>query len=285
MATVAFCGLGQMGEPMAARLLDGPDQLVVWNRTPERAGALVERGARLARTPAEAATGADAVITMLATPEALDSVVFGDDGIATGMTDGTTLVEMSTVGPAAVRGLVARVPPGVDVLDAPVLGSVRQATDGDLKIFVGGDSAVLDRHRQLLERMGRVTHLGPIGAGASMKLVANSVLGALMTGLAEALALADSFGLDHTAVLDLLAESPIGATVKSKRANIESGSYPANFKLALAAKDMRLVEQAAADAGLELRLAPAARSWLEYGEQAGLGDADYSAVVAAVRAR
>lgn len=285
MATVAFCGLGQMGEPMAARLLDGPDQLVVWNRTPERAGALVERGARLAGTPAEAATGADAVITMLATAEALDSVVFGDDGIATGMSDGTTLVEMSTVGPAAVRGLAARVPPGVDVLDAPVLGSVRQATDGDLKIFVGGDSAVLDRHRPLLERMGRVTHLGPLGAGASMKLVANSVLGALMTGLAEALALADSFGLDQPAVLDLLAESPIGATVRSKRANIESGSYPANFKLALAAKDMRLVEQAAADAGLELRLAPAARSWLEHAEQAGLGDADYSAVVAAVRDR
>ena len=285
MATVAFCGLGQMGEPMAARILDGPDQLVVWNRTPERATALVERGARLARSPAEAAADADAVVTMVATPEALEAVVFGDDGIAAGMGDGTTLVDMSTVGPAAVRGLAARLAPGADVLDAPVLGSVRQATEGDLKIFVGGDEAVLDRCRAVLERMGRVTHLGPLGAGASMKLVANSVLGTLMTGLAEALALADALGLDQPVVLDLLAESPIGATVRSKRDNIESGSYPPNFKLSLAAKDLGLVDQAAADAGLELRLAPAARSWLEQAEQAGLGDDDYSAVIAAVRGR
>lgn len=285
MATVAFCGLGQMGEPMAARILDGPDQLVVWNRTPERATALVERGARLARSPAEAAADADAVVTMVATPEALEAVVFGDDGIAAGMGDGTTLVDMSTVGPAAVRGLAVRLAPGADVLDAPVLGSVRQATEGDLKIFVGGDEAVLDRCRAVLERMGRVTHLGPLGAGASMKLVANSVLGTLMTGLAEALALADALGLDQPVVLDLLAESPIGATVRSKRDNIESGSYPPNFKLSLAAKDLGLVDQAAADAGLELRLAPAARSWFAQAEQAGLGDADYSAVIAAVRGR
>ncbi len=285
MATVAFCGLGQMGEPMAARILDGPDQLVVWNRTPERASALVERGARLARSPAEAVADADAVVTMVATPEALEAVVFGDDGIAAGIGDGTTLVDMSTVGPAAVRGLAARLAPGADVLDAPVLGSVRQATEGDLKIFVGGDEAVLDRCRAVLERMGRVTHLGALGAGASMKLVANSVLGTLMTGLAEALALADALGLDQPVVLDLLAESPIGATVRSKRDNIESGSYPPNFKLSLAAKDLGLVDQAAVDTGLELRLAPAARSWLEQAEQAGLGDADYSAVIAAVRGR
>lgn len=285
MATVAFCGLGQMGEPMAARILDGPDQLVVWNRTPERATALVERGARLARSPAEAAADADVVVTMVATPEALEAVVFGDDGVAAGMGDGTSLVDMSTVGPTAVRGLAARLAPGADVLDAPVLGSVRQATEGALEIFVGGDEAVLDRRRAVLERMGRVTHLGPLGAGASMKLVANSVLGTLMTGLGEALALADALGLDQPVVLDLLAESPIGATVRSKRDNIESGSYPPNFKLSLAAKDLGLVDQAAADAGLELRLAPAARSWLEQAEQAGLGDADYSAVIAAVRGR
>jgi len=285
MTTVAFCGLGQMGAPMAARLLDGPDQLMVWNRTPERAAALVEGGARSAATPAEAAAGADAVVTMLSTPEALEEVVFGTDGVAAGVGSGATLIEMSTVGAAAVRSLAARLPAGVDVLDAPVLGSVRQATDGTLKVFAGGDPAAVERRRPLLERMGVVTHLGPLGAGASMKLVANSVLGTLMTGLAEALALADSFGLEQDTVLDLLAESPIGATVKSKRDNIVSDSYPANFKLALAAKDLRLVEQAAADAGLHLRVAPAARAWLEHADEAGLGDADYSAVIAAVRGR
>ncbi len=285
MATVAFCGLGQMGSPMAARLLGGPDDLVVWNRSPDRGTALVDAGARWAGTPAEATAAADVVVTMLSDPDALEAVVFGPDGVAAGMGETATLVEMSTVGPAAVRTLAQRLPAGVEMLDAPVLGSVRQATDGTLKIFVGGEARALERCRPVLERMGRVTHLGPLGAGASMKLVANSVLGTLMTGLAEALALADSFGLDQAVVLDLLAESPIGATVKSKRANIEAGEYPANFKLSLAAKDLALVSQAASDAGLELRLAPAARAWLEQVEQAGLGDADYSAVIAAVRGR
>lgn len=285
MATVAFCGLGQMGAPMAGRLLGGPDELVVWNRSPERAAGLVEGGARRAETAADAAAGADVVVTMVSDPGALEAVVFGPDGVVAGVGEEATLIEMSTVGPAAVRGVAERLPAGFDVLDAPVLGSVRQATDGDLEIFVGGDAGALARWRPVLERMGRVTHLGPLGAGASMKLVANSVLGVLMTGLAEALALADSFGLDPTVVLDLLAESPIGATVKSKRAHVESGEYPANFKLSLAAKDLGLVDRAASDAGLGLRLAPAARAWLEQAEAAGLGDADYSAVIAAVRGR
>ncbi|MDQ4068516.1 MAG: NAD-binding protein, partial [Actinomycetota bacterium] len=173
----------------------------------------------------------------------------------------------------------------VDLLDAPVLGSVPQATEGTLKIFVGGYEAVFERWRPVLEVMGTPRHMGPLGAGAAMKLVANSTLGALMCGLAEALALADALGLEEHAVLDILAESPIGATTRSKRKLIESGEYPANFKLALAAKDLRLVAEAAGQAGLELRLAPGARAWLEQADAAGLGDLDYSAVIAAVRGR
>jgi 3-hydroxyisobutyrate dehydrogenase-like beta-hydroxyacid dehydrogenase len=238
-----------------------------------------------AGTPAEAAAGADAVVTMLSGPDALEAVVFGPGGVAAGVAEGATVIEMSTVGPAAVRTMAERLPVGVEVLDAPVLGSVPQATEGTLKIFAGGEAQLVERWRPLLERMGQVTHLGPLGAGASMKLVTNSVLGALMTALAEALALADSFGLDQAVVLDILAESPIGATVRSKRGHIESGEYPPNFKLSLAVKDLGLVNAAAAEAGLELRLAPAARAWLERADQAGLGDADYSAVIAAVRGR
>ena len=118
-----------------------------------------------------------------------------------------------------------------------------------------------------------------------MKLVANSTLGVLMCGLAEALALADALDLEEAAVLDILAESPIGATVKSKRSKVESGVYEANFTLALAAKDLGLVTSAADAAGLELRLAPAARAWLERAAASGLGDLDYSAVIADVRGR
>jgi len=268
---------------MAARLLGAGYGVTVWNRTAARAAALVHQGAVAAVTPADAAAGAELVVTMLSDPQALDDVVLGPEGVAAGVSSGATLIEMSTVGPDAVRALGARLPDGVAMIDAPVLGSIPQATDGTLKIFVGGDRAVFDSCRPVLEAMGSPRHLGLLGAGASMKLVANSTLGALMCGLAEALALADALGLDEAAVLDLLAESPIGVTVKSKRALIGSGHYPANFKLALAAKDLGLVTAAARQAGTELRLAAAAQWWFERADAAGLGHLDYSAVIAEVR--
>ena len=279
---VAFCGLGKMGVPMAARLLGAGHDVTLWNRTAGRAGELLGQGATEAASPADAVTGAEVVVTMLADPASVDAVVAGAlEAIAAG----ATLIEMSTIGPDAVRSLATRLPEGVGMLDAPVLGSVPQATEGTLKIFVGGDAEVLERCRPVLEPMGTPRHLGPLGSGAAMKLVANSILGALMGGLAEALALADVFQLDEGAVLDILSESPIGVTVKSKRKLIESGVYPANFKLGLAAKDLRLVTEAAETAGVELRMAAAARSWLERADEHGLGDLDYSAVIADVRGR
>ena len=285
MTSIAFCGLGRMGLPMAGRLLDAGHDVTVWNRTADRAAPLVERGAKQAGSPAEAAASADVAVTMLTNSDALESVVFGDEGLASGLSAPATVVEMSTVGPDAVRELVSRLPDGVDVLDAPVLGSVPQATEGTLKIFVGGEKDVFERCRPVLEAMGSPRFLGPLGSGAAMKLVANSTLGALMCGLAEALALADALGLDETAVLDILSESAIGATTKSKRKFVESGEYPANFKLALAAKDLGLVTDAADRAGLELHLSPAARAWLERAVAEGYGDLDYSSVIATVRGR
>ena len=184
-----------------------------------------------------------------------------------------------------IRELGERLPDDVDLIDAPVLGSVPQATDGTLKIFVGADQELADVWMPVLEAFGRPIHMGPPGAGAAMKLVANSVLGALMSGLAEALTLADAFALDQSAVLDILAESPIGVTVKSKRDNIESGRFPPNFKLSLAAKDLRLVTGTAQNAGLQLPLAMAARAWFELSEAEGLGPYDYSAVTARARNR
>ena len=285
MARIGFCGLGQMGRPIAGRLVDAGHAVTVWNRTAEKAAPLVERGARQAGSPAEAASGADALFTMMSTPEALESVLFDEGGAASALPDDATLVDMSTVGPDAVHAVRARIHKGAGMLDAPVLGSVPQATDGTLALFVGGEAAVLERWRPVLEHLGRPTHLGPLGAGAAMKLVANSTLGALMTGLGEALALADAFGLDEAAVLDLLADSPIGATVKSKRANVESGRYPPNFKLELAVKDLRLVTDAADHHGIATRVGACARRWMEEAAEAGLGPLDYSAVIAHVRGR
>jgi 3-hydroxyisobutyrate dehydrogenase-like beta-hydroxyacid dehydrogenase len=283
MTKLAFLGLGQMGAPMAGRVLEAGHDLTVWNRSQEKADTLVARGARRATSPREAGRGADAAFTMLADPQALDEVLFGEDGLVGALGGGATVVEMSTVGPEAVRRVAERLPSGVNLVDAPVLGSIPQATDGTLSIFVGGTPEQFRSLRGLLEAMGRPRRVGPLGAGAAMKLVANSTLGALMTGLGEALALADGLGLDQGDVLDVLAGSAIGVTAKGKRPLIESGRYDPNFKLALARKDLGLVEEAAAGAGVELRVAPASSRWLTDAKRAGLGDLDYSAVVAHIR--
>jgi 3-hydroxyisobutyrate dehydrogenase-like beta-hydroxyacid dehydrogenase len=282
---LAFLGLGQMGAPMARRLVDAGHDVTVWNRTAARADALVEAGARRAASPREASAGVEAAFTMLADPEAVDEVLFEENGLVAGLGPEATLVEMSTVGPEAVRGVAGRLPPGIDLIDAPVLGSIPQATEGTLSVFVGGTAEQFERWRAVLEAMGRPRHVGPLGAGAAMKLVANSTLGALMTGLGEALALADGLGLDQRDVLDVLADSAIGVTARGKRRLIETGQFPPNFKLGLARKDLRLVSDAARDAGVELRVAPEAGRWLADADQAGLGDLDYSAVVAHIRGK
>jgi 3-hydroxyisobutyrate dehydrogenase-like beta-hydroxyacid dehydrogenase len=283
---VAFCGLGLMGAPMAERLLATGHDLTVWNRTREKTEPLVAKGAAEAAAPAEAARHAGVVITMLATPEALEDVVFGSGGLAEGLHEGQTYLEMSTVGPAVVRDMAERLPDGVTVLDAPVLGSVPQATNGELKIFVGGPKDAFEVIRPVLEAMGTPERLGELGAGAAMKLVVNSTLGALMTGLGEALALGDALGLDTGLMLDVLAESAIGVAARGKRSMIESGRFePPNFKVALAGKDLRLVSEAAEGAGVELKVAAAASQWFEQAEDHGLSDLDYAAVIAEIRHR
>jgi 3-hydroxyisobutyrate dehydrogenase-like beta-hydroxyacid dehydrogenase len=283
MTTLAFCGLGQMGAPMAVRLVEAGHDVSAWNRTTEKVAPVERRGARRADSPAEAAVGAEAAITMVADPPALEAVVLGENGLAEGLAPGSALIDMSTVGPDAVRRIADRLPEGVSVVDAPVLGTVPHAESGELKVFAGGEDRDVERWRPVLEILGTVAHVGPLGAGAAMKLVANSTLGAMMAALGEALALADVLGLNQASVLDILAETPIGATVNRKRASIESGSYPPSFKLSLARKDLALTNDAAGKAGLDLRLAPASGSWLAAAESGGLGGLDYSSVIAHIR--
>jgi len=281
MAKIAFIGLGLMGKPMAARLLHAGNDLTVWNRTPEKTKPLVDQGASAAQSPADAAAGADVVITMLATPEALEQVVFSDDGLAHSLRSGQIFIEMSTVGPQTIRKIASRLPDGVTLVDAPVLGSVPQATDGKLEVFVGAEDSAFERVRPLLAALGHVRHVGGPLAGASIKLVVNLTLGVAMATLGEALALGRAFSLDRGILLDILEDSPIGNTVKSKRQRIESGHYPPNFKLVLGEKDLRLVNGAAEETGIELRVARAAHTWFA---DAGplFGDLDYSAVIAAI---
>lgn len=280
MTSIAFLGLGSMGAPMAARLLSNGHDLTVWNRSPEKAKPLAAAGASVAATPAEAAAPADVVITMLATPEALNEVLFGENG-AVGTLKNQTLIEMSTVGPATIDEVRSKLPGAVTLVDAPVLGSIPAATDGTLLVFVGAEPEIYEGVRKILSAFGDVRRVGGPGAGAAIKLVVNLTLGAVMTTLGEALMLSRAFGLDRSTVLDVLEQSPIANTVKGKRERIESGHYPANFKLALGEKDLRLIEEAADRLGVQLKVTRAAHEWFIAGAPIA-PDLDYSAVIATI---
>jgi 3-hydroxyisobutyrate dehydrogenase/2-hydroxy-3-oxopropionate reductase len=279
VAAIAFIGLGAMGSRMARRLLDAGHELIVWNRTAARAEPLTAAGARLAASPADAAAAAEIVITMLRDSEALTAVTKGDDGVLAGLRPGSVLVEMSTVGPSAIRELAGHIPLGAACADAPVLGSISEAEEGSLTIFVGAEDDVVRRIDPVLSVLGRPLHVGALGSGAAAKLVANSTLFALLCALGEAIALGEGLGLTRDKVFEVLATTPLAAQADRRRPAIESADYPPRFKLSLARKDAELVVAEARSAGVDVRLAEAARSWLADAEAAGLGELDYSAAL------
>jgi 3-hydroxyisobutyrate dehydrogenase-like beta-hydroxyacid dehydrogenase len=280
MNTVAFIGLGAMGSRMARRLLQTGHRVVAWNRTRARADELGDLGASVAGTPAEAAASADVVITMLSDPAALVAVTEGPGGVASATTSGFAFLDMSTVGPEAVARLASVLPDGVGLLDAPVLGSLAEAESGTLHIFVGGKADLVQRHAPLLAALGSPVHVGPLGAGAAAKLVANATLFGVLGVLGEALALADGLGLSRTAAFDVLATTPLAAQALRRRPAIESGDYPPRYPLVLAHKDADLIQAAVQKRGIDIRVLAAARSWFADAEAAGLSDGDYSAVLA-----
>jgi 3-hydroxyisobutyrate dehydrogenase/2-hydroxy-3-oxopropionate reductase len=257
---VAVLGLGAMGSRIARRLLDAGHDVIVWNRTPAKA----EGFPHVAASPAEAGAGVDATITMLTDANALREV--------TRDLETPVLIEMSTVGPEAVHELAQR----MTVVDAPVLGSRSEAEQGTLHVFVGGTPEQYAEWSPLLSAVGTTHHVGPLGAGASAKLVANSTLFGTVGVLGEALRLAQQLGLSRDAAFDVLAETPIAAQAERRRPALDANDYPARFALSLARKDADLVSAAAP----ELRIAQAARSRLVEADEAGWGDRDYSAVLA-----
>lgn len=276
MRIVAVVGLGGMGARIAQRLLDAGHEVIVWNRTPEKAKPLTELGAVAAESPADATRRAEAVITMVADPHALRDVTEGADGIAAGAEE-TTVIQMSTVSPSTVAWLHSAVP---ELLDAPVLGSLSEVESGTLKVFAGGSEEVVERWTPLLSALGTVIRFGPVGAGTAAKLVANSTLLGVLAVLGEALALAKALGLSQEAAFEVLAATPIAAQGERRREAIESGKFPLRFALALALKDAELIREAAEASGAELKVAPAARDWFAEATESSWGDRDYSAILA-----
>ncbi|HEX8003322.1 MAG TPA: NAD(P)-dependent oxidoreductase [Mycobacteriales bacterium] len=269
---VAFLGLGRMGAAMAAHVARAGHDLTVWNRTPGRAGPLVDLGAREARDVADAVRDADAVVTMLFGPDAVREVL---TGVREAAPPGALVVESSTIGPAVAR----EVAKGLRFVDAPVVGSVQPATDGTLGVLAGGSAEDYAAAEPLLHLWGdpeRVRHLGPVGAGSAMKLVVNLTLGVAMGGIGEALRLAGDLGIDRADTLDVIAWGPLGVSVKTKRAMLDSGEFtPTGFSLDLMAKDLDLALKAADG---DLALTRAALAAARDAVASGHGTDDYAAL-------
>jgi 3-hydroxyisobutyrate dehydrogenase/2-hydroxy-3-oxopropionate reductase len=278
MATIGVVGLGAMGSRIVRRLAGAGHDLVVWNRDRAKAEPLAIAGAFVAESPADVARRVEAVITMVADPVALADVTEGPDGVAAGVGEGTTVIQMSTVGPDSTARLGALLSKGA-LLDAPVLGSITEVESGALEVFVGGEPELVERWRPLLSTLGTVLRVGQVGAGTAAKLVANTTLVGVIDVLGEALAVGDALGLSRTTTFAVLGKTPLAQQAERRRPAIESGDYASRYALYLARKDASLIVEAAAKAGLELRVTEAARQWLAEAEDAGLGAADYSAVL------
>ena len=225
---VAFIGLGSMGAPMARRIAEAGYPLTVWNRSTEKA----EGFDNVAASPEDAVVDADVVVTMLSDPPAVLEIV---GRIAGALKSGAVLVEASTIGPDAVREVAQLLPDNVNLVDAPVMGSVDRAASGELNLLVGGDA---DEVMPLLELFGNVNRTGAVGTGAAMKIV---LINAVVNGVAvvgEALQLADAFDLPEEQVRGALANSPLAGLAARAFAD---GAY---YQTKLAAKDVALAADA-----------------------------------------
>lgn len=283
---VAFLGLGIMGTGMARRILSARFPLTVYNRNAEKAKPLGAEGAHVAASPQEAARGANVIISMLADDNAGRSLWLGDTGALRGAATGTLLIESSTVTPAWIKELdgAAR-DAGCELIDAPVTGSKAAAAGGELNFIVGGSAAATERARPVLEAMGKtITHLGPVGSGAMVKLINNFVCGAQLVALAEGIAFLERSGVDRDKALPVMTQGAPGSPlVKMMSQRMTSRDYTPNFLMRLLAKDLRYAIDEAASRSLTLQTGKTALGMLEQGIAAGLGDKDMAAVVELLR--
>ena len=283
---VALIGLGLMGTGMARRLLGAGFPLAVYNRTARKAEALVADGARVAKSPRDAAAGAEIIISMVADDSAARAMWLGDDGALSGASAGAVAIESSTVTPDWIAELAAAAAArDCELLDAPVTGSRAQAAAGELRFLVGGSAAALERARPALAAMGSaIVHVGPTGHGAVLKLVNNFLCGVQAAALGEAVAFVERSGLDAHAAFDVLANGAPGSPlVKAFLGRMVSRDYAPHFHLSLMAKDLAYAERLAERHGASFITAAAARKEFERAAAAGLGDSDASAVVEPLR--
>jgi len=275
-----------MGRPMGMNLLKAGHKLTVWNRTPGRANELVAAGAVLAKTPYEAAEASEFLLTIVSDPPALESVLWGqegkNDGALAGLRAGSIYVDSSTISPSLVGRVAAACRQrGVAFLDAPVTGGDWGAREGNLVFMIGGDDEALREAEPILGVMGKKWfHLGPSGAGQTMKLAMNAILALEVAAMAEALALVTRAGLRGEQLVEVMQASMARSGVLDVKSPLMlKGDYKPSFPLRLMHKDLGLALDLANQLGVSLPATAAAREVYNYVKGEAKEDLDYSAVM------
>jgi 3-hydroxyisobutyrate dehydrogenase len=283
---IGFCGMGTMGSAMSSNLARAGFSLTVWNRTPGRAARPVELGAREAATPRELAVASDIVVVCVSDTPDVEAVLFGEDGVASGLAPGSLVIDCSTISPSATRDFATRLGQGgAAMVDAPVSGGSEGAEKATLTIMVGGDAADVERARPVLEAMGKtITHMGPIGAGQATKAVNQVILCGNYLGVAEGIVLAIKAGLDPDKVVTALSGGAARSWVLENRSGrMIADEYPLGFRIALHLKDVTIALELAREVGASLPVTALA-SQIEAGLVAkGHGDDDNAALARAIR--
>jgi len=283
---IGIAGTGRMGAAIAQRLLSLGHEVTVWNRTAEKTRALAAAGAKVAATPAQAAVVSEAIITILTDAAAIDAAYHGKDGLLSATVSGRLFIEMSTVRPETERTLAGKVrAKGAAMIECPVGGSIGPAKDGKLFGFVGGEAADVARARPLLEQMcRRIEHVGPVGAGASMKLAINLPLLVFWQAFGEALTLCHPLGLDAARLVDIFSDTSGGpAVLKSRGPALTAalqGKEVGQITVDIDAmrKDLRTMVEEAGALGARLPVTSSALGCYEEASRAGLGKGDITAI-------
>ncbi|MGO9647587.1 2-hydroxy-3-oxopropionate reductase [Candidatus Sulfotelmatobacter sp. SbA7] len=275
---IAFLGLGIMGRAMALNLVKAGHEVTVWNRTP---GKDVE-GAKTATCPAEAARDAEVIWLCVADTEAVESVLFGPQGVDESLADGQIIVDSSTISPSATRRFAERVgAKGVQYVDAPVTGSKVGAENGTLIFIVGGEEAAIERLKPLFAATGKkIFRMGETGKGEAAKLAMNLQIALIFEGFAEALTLATKLGVDAETLLPLIEASMVRSGVVDYKAPfILKRDFSPNFPLRLMRKDIRLALEAAKEARVKLPGLETVEEIYEMATEDGHENLDYAATL------
>lgn len=279
---VGLIGAGRMGVAIGERLLDLGERLIVWNRSPDKAAALLERGAILAASPADVARQTSVMIVIVRDDNAMAQVYEGTGGLLSQSMIDRTVVEMTTGTVGAMTRMAALVAKqGGAFVDAPVSGTITPARAGQLVVMAGGTTEALGRARPLLEKLSRkIVHAGPVGSGMAMKLVLNLPLAIYWEGLGEALAMGRAYGLDIATMLSLICDSKVAVGALAGKLPIILGETDrVEFDVAGMRKDLAAMLSSADAVGVALPAARVAAQSASNAIDAGLGERDLATVV------